>query len=95
MSVTWLQRGEPTQNLCITGGLDGSIEAIANIAAVGIAVAEFDCVRTCSLVHDVMSKRGVDCVNGRNGREIWRVSGSSQNFPVGFQWAMLKKSGVI
>ena len=60
-------------NLCILAGLiDGGIVTPDCVAAVGIAVAEVDRLRKCSLGHDAMSKIFVVC---RNGRRVWRVNG--------------------
>ena len=56
----------------IVGFVDGGVETICYDAAVGIAVTEFDGVRTCSVGHDAQSKM---IVEDRNDREIFKEIG--------------------
>jgi len=47
-------------DLCIfVGVIDGGVETIGNVAAVGIAITECDSVCACSLSHNAGSKMSV------------------------------------
>ena len=60
-------------NLCmLVGSIDGGVETICDVAAVGIAVAEGHGVRICSVGHDALSKM---LVYGRNDTDIFRGIG--------------------
>ena len=47
----------------------GVVETVCYVAAVGIAVAEFDRVRICTVGHDALAKMVVE---GRKGTAICR-----------------------
>jgi len=77
-------------NLCIlVRVIDGGVDTIIYVPAVGISVAECDCVCTRCLGHDALSKILVLC---RKGREVGSVNRGVHKHPV---WAKLKNSGVI
>ena len=47
----------------------GVVETVCYVAVVGIAVAEFDRVRICTVGHDTLAKIEVE---GRNGTAIFK-----------------------
>jgi len=63
MSVTWLERREPTHYLCILLGLiDDGVETIVYVAAVNTAITELDRESICNLGHDVRAKMSRVCI---------------------------------
>ncbi|RPA91315.1 hypothetical protein L873DRAFT_318392 [Choiromyces venosus 120613-1] len=62
MSFLRLQWGEPMHNLCnLVRHIEGFVETPCYVSAVGIAVPHIERLNICSIVHDALSRRLVEC----------------------------------